>query len=105
LLRDKIKSQYEQAGYKDVQVSIRYKLPQTPIKTLAVTDVTGITKLGTKAGKPLQVDIEGGSANAPIDLGCTLEMTVDVFLSVVGTDGKRVRDTGSSKIVVRGAIR
>lgn len=105
LLQTTIASGYTKSGYNGVLVTVRILTPKTLVTELAFGNISGVSKLAPKPGSPLQVDLQGGTASSPVEIGCALEAKIDVRVSVIeSTTGKRVENTSTSTIVVRGAF-
>jgi hypothetical protein len=105
LLQSTLIQEYQKLGYSRVNASVRISTPTTAITELQLPNISGISKLAPKPGAPLQVDVAGGSANAPVDVSCAIEARVQIFVTATNPAGISASDRSVSTLIVRGTFR
>lgn len=105
LLQNTLIKEYQKLGYSRVKAQVRVITPPTPVTDLQLSNIGGITKLAPRSGAPLQVEVAGGSANAPVDVSCAMEARVQIFITATSSAGVSASGRSESTLIVPGTFR
>jgi len=104
LLRDKIKSQYEAAGHKNVVAFVAIKTPRTTPQSITYQNIAGISAINVSADGST-VSLATGAA--PVSLACAIELPVLIKVSYLPANSKGPRKSVNvtQKVTFQGSFK